>query len=319
MQPVSPEELDGLAPEWDARVEGDAQIDSFCSRSAWQLACHAAFAPDRSLWFGQRGDAVVVLAERPGGMLEALENSWGFAAPLVGEGAGELLAQWLLVRPRTAVLPGLPLARDRLVKLLEPLAEAFFIRGLPTTTRFVASLAGGVEGWLARRRPSFRRNLRASLRRAGAEGIDFRWVDEAAGPDLEALYATVLDVESRSWKGREGSGAGSGPMRDFYADLWPRLARRGQLRVLLAEREGRAVGYLHGARVGDHFRGLQLSFDHALARLGLGNVLQFRALERLAAAGVQTYDLGSYSEYKRGWGEEGLQTLALVLQPRGPG
>jgi CelD/BcsL family acetyltransferase involved in cellulose biosynthesis len=85
---------------------------------------------------------------------------------------------------------------------------------------------------------------------------------------------------------------------------------------LLAERDGVAVGYLHGGRVGDHFRGLQFSFDQAHANVGLGNALQFRALGHLVRAGVRSYDLGGFSDYKGRWGDEGLQTVGIVLRPR---
>jgi len=316
MRCVSFDELDALSGEWDARAARDARVDAFCSLSAWQIAFAGAFEPDRMLWLDSRGEAMVVLAERSNGILESLENMWGFGAPLIGLGAAELVAPWLLDRPRPAVLRGLPATRERLAPLVEALAPAYTFGVLPPTTRFVASLAEGVEGWLASRRPSFRRNLRASSRRVEAAGIEFSWSQVSSQEAMEILYATILSVEARSWKGIAGEGAGTGPMEEFYRRLLPRLVERRQLEVLLAHRDGVAVGYLHGGRVGDHFRGLQFSFDQVLADLGLGNVLQYRALTHLAQTGVCSYDLGGFSDYKARWGDEGLQTVGLVLRPR---
>ncbi len=316
MRRVSFDELDALSGDWDARVAQDAGVDAFCSRSAWQIAFARAFEPDRVLWLDHRDEAMVVLAERANGVLECLENMWGFGTPLIGPGAAELVSPWLLERPRPAVLRGLPATRELLAPLVESLAPSYEFSVLPPTTRFVAPLAEGVEGWLAGRRPSFRRNLRAALRRVDAAGIEFRWSEVNSEETMKTLYATILDVEARSWKGLRGEGAGTGPMEEFYRRLWPLLVQRGQLGVLLAERNGVAVGYLHGGRVGDHFRGLQFSFDQAHANVGLGNALQFRALGHLAQAGVRSYDLGGFSDYKGRWGDEGLQTMGLVLRPR---
>ena len=360
MQEISLDELDAFSSEWDAKVDRDGSVDGFCSRSAWQIAFARAFAPERTFWLAHRGDSMVVLAERADGVLEPLENMWGFGAPLIGAEAGGLLGPWLLARPRPALLLGLPADKERLMGLLEPLAGAYDFQVLAPTTRFVARLDGGLDerldegldggldealdegldegldealeegldgelnegldgtlaAWLSGRSPSFRRNLRAARRRVEAEAIEFRWVEGVPGEVLHDLYRTVLDVEARSWKGVQGAGAATGPMETFYRELWPRLGSRGQLRVLLAEREGVAVGYLHGGCVGDRFRGLQFSFDHAHARVGLGNVLQYQAIGRLAQAGIRRYDLGAFSDYKGRWGDEGLQTLGLVLRPR---
>ena len=180
----------------------------------------------------------------------------------------------------------------------------------------LASITDFLDGWLARRSASFRRNLRSAQRRTQDESVEFRWIEVEAGESAEAHFRTVLDVEARSWKGIRGEGAGDGPMLDFYLQLWPKLSGEGRLRLLLAERDGVAVGYLHGGQVGDHFRGLQFSFDHAFAHLGLGNVMQYQALSQLAASGVERYDLGSYSDYKARWGDDGLETVGLFMAPR---
>jgi len=316
MQHVSLDELDGFSVQWDANVAADGAVDDFCSCSAWQIAFARAFAPERKFWLAHQGEAMVVLAERADGVLEPLENMWGFGAPLVGAEAAQLLAPWLLARPGPALLLGLPAKEERLMALLEPLSGTYGFRALAPTTRFVACLDEGLEGWLAGRSASFRRNLRAARRRVEAEEIRFRWVEVGPGQAMDDLYRTVLGVEARSWKGVQNAGAATGPMETFYRELWPRLASRGQLRVLLAERGGVAVGYLHGGCVGDGFRGLQVSFDCAHAHAGLGNVLQYTAMGHLARAGVRRYDLGGFSEYKGRWGDEALQTVGLVLQPR---
>ncbi len=319
MKRVSRSQLDACADEYDAAVAQDPALDPFCSASPWLLAYHDAFAATRPLWLAHEGCDWVLLAEQHyegvGPILEPLESLWGFGSPLVGEGAANLLAKALLARPVPILLLGLPADRARLAPLVDALAGRWAARPLEPTTRFVALLAGGLEGWFARRSRSFRRNLRSSLRRVRRAGISFRRVERPELADLSALYRRVLEVEARSWKSATGNGAAQEPMRSFYAALWSRLVARGQLRLLLAERDGEAVGYLHGARVGDHFRGLQFSFDDRERALGLGNALQLEMLRWLCEEGAHSYDLGTHSSYKRRWAEEGLTTHGLFLQP----
>ena len=322
MERVSRSELEAHADVWDAAVARDAAVDPFCTGSAWQLSFHDAFEPERVLFFERAGDDVVVLAQKEGGalgpLLEPLEDMWGFGSPLVGPGAGALLASALLRRPCAVLLLGLPMDRARLAPLAEALSGRFAARALRPTTRRVASLVDGVDGWLSRRSAQFRRNLRAAARRVAEAEIRWRYV-RAPEPDaLAPLYDEILEVERRTWKSAAGNAADRPPMRTFYASLWPRLAGRGELRVLVAERAGRAVGYCHGAARADHFRGLQVSFDDACRDLGLGNVLQLEMIRRLVDEGVGHYDLGAQSAYKDRWAEPGLTTFGLLLQPLEP-
>ena len=319
MERLTREELEGQVEAYDAAVEADPEIDPFCSRSDWQLAYHDAFAPERPLRVSRGGGGFVALAEsdRLAGrrLLEPLENMWGLGSPLVGPGAGEALGLALREERSPVLLLGLPLQRARLDGLLLPLEGLYAARPLDVTVRYVASLRGGLDGWLGRRTPAFRRNLRAARRRVAAAGIGFRRVAPSSASEVEAVYARVLAVEARSWKARAGGGVHEGWIRDFYANLWRRLARRTQLRVLFAEREGVALGYLHGALVGTQFRGLQFSFDEALRPCGLGNAMQLEAIEWLCEEGAQSYDLGGDASYKARWAEEGLRTFGLLLRP----
>ena len=321
MQPVTRAERESIAAEWDTLVAADAGVDPFCAASAWQLSFHDAFEPERALWLARADAALVVLAEsrRPGarGMLEPLENMWGFGSPLIGPGAAALLAASLRERPRPVLLLGLPAARERLRDLVRPLAGRFRGRSLDPTNRYVASLEGGLEAWLAGRSRAFRRNLRAARRRSESAGIELRRVVDPDPDELSALYAEILSLESRSWKGLAGRGADREPMRSFYAGMLPRLAQAGELRVLLAEQAGRLVGYLYGGLVGRHFRGLQFSFDETVRQLGLGNVLQLEMLRWLCELEAATYDLGGQSSYKARWGEEGGESPSLLLVPDG--
>jgi hypothetical protein len=316
--------LEAAAAEYDRAVEADPAIDGFCSSSPWVLSFAEAFHPDaevRALTDGAAFAALLVQDDaRLGRLLQPLEAMWGFASPLAGAGSPALLEELLADSARREerawlLLSGLPAARERLDPVLRALKARFALRALPPTQRFQASLAGGFEGWLARRSPKFRRNLRAARRRVSGAGVAFTACAPRGAAGAAALHARSVEIERRAWKSAAGAGVDRGEMRAFYARMLPRLAQRGALRALFATRDGVDLGYLYGGLARGLFRGLQFSFAEEARALGLGNALQAEMIARLCAEGARIYDLGAQSEYKRHWGEDGLVTVALAARP----
>jgi CelD/BcsL family acetyltransferase involved in cellulose biosynthesis len=214
------------------------------------------------------------------------------------------------------ILSGIPISGAVPKSLVAALVGQHEIRAVDMTERFVASLTGGLDGWLGRRSPSLRRNLRAAARRARDAGLAFERHRVSDEDTARALYERVLEIERTSWKSMEGAGADTEPMRTFYADMLPRLAATGRLHVLFATLGERDVGYLHGGSLDDHFRGLQMSFDARCADLSIGNLLQREMISILCEEGFTAYDLGSKPGYKERWSEPGLATMTLVCRPR---
>jgi CelD/BcsL family acetyltransferase involved in cellulose biosynthesis len=311
-------EFEAHADAFDALAAADPAIDGVCSSSWWILPFHAAFAPERELVLLACEAGFVALAATPR-HLEPLERMWGFACPLVGPGAPDALAalaQGRVEAPRRPlVLSGLALERDWLESRLRPL-RGWSVHPVDTTERRVASLEGGLDGFLARRPARLRQTLRAAERRARGAGLSFERQRPESADAAAAALDRALDVERRSWKGRSGVGVDRGPMRAFYAGVCARLARRHALRLVFARLDGRDVGYLHGGSLGARFRGLQMSFDAEHAALSLGNLLQLEAVRWLAGDGFECYDLGSArSAYKRRWAEREETTATLVCLP----
>jgi hypothetical protein len=316
-------ELEAASAALDRAVDLTPGIDRFCSRVDWVAPFQRAFGAARETCVFRGRGAFVALARAtwPGGRrgLEPLENMWGFACPLLGPESGALLSE--LTAPGGPLageplwLAGLPDDPQALRPLLAPLAGRFGARAGAPTERCVASLAGGLDGFLARRSRAFRRNLRAARRRGSARGLRFERI--RVGPErVDELYARVLAIERRSWKARGGNGADRGPMAEFYRAMWPHLSARGCLRLVLArDGDGREVGYLHGGALDRRFRGLQFSFDDALRDAGLGNLLQLELVDWLCADGFDAYDLGSRSAYKQRWAESLDPTRAVLLVP----
>jgi hypothetical protein len=318
---VDPVDLRSCADDFDDEVARTPQIDRFCSTTAWILSASSALMPPR-VPLTLRGKAGYLAAMRgihPAGFpyIEPVELAWGLAAPLIGSDANalveEVMAELATRRDwQLAILSGHTASgpqRRAIERVAPPRWERR--RGTPTI-RHVASLAGGVEGFLSRRSRELRKTIRKGLRAAAEQGLEFEHVRAGEGEDV-ALYERIQNVEARSWKSLEGVGISQGPMREFYAQMLPRLCARGQQRTLFVRAGGVDIGYVLGAVFEGEYRGLQFSYDATYKPLGIGGLLQYQQIEALCREGVGRYDLGTEMDYKRRWAEEIVETEMLVL------
>jgi len=306
-----------LPPRWDELVAASADLDRFCSASAWAGAAHEAFGRRSPLLAVAGADAAAALARARGPwrapVLGGLDPLWGFACPAVGpdvEEAAALLAG-LLRRHEGgwagALVPGLVPGSARDAAVRAALGRRYRLGDGPEMVRRVADLSPGATAWLARRGAHFRRNLRRARRAAEAAGLRVEAVRGGA-----ELVERAAAVDRRSWKGAQGSGLADPAMAGFYRALARRLGPGGLL-AGFARLGGRDVGYILGAVGGDTYRGLQLAHDEAVARLSVGNLLQWCQIESLAAEGVARYDLGMDMAYKLAWSDAAMTTYTLVV------
>jgi hypothetical protein len=318
---VQPIDLADVADELDREVALTPAIDRFCSSSAWILAAAGALMPPRASFSfrGEHGYFAAMRGVHPAGFpyVEPVELAWGLGAPLIGREPRALVDEVvpLLAARRDwqlAIIAG-HTASGPQRRALEAVLPARWERrrGQPTV-RHVASLDGGLDGFLARRSRELRKSLRKSLRAAAAEGVTFESV-RVPERDAMAFYDRIQAIEARSWKAGEGVGISVGPMRAFYAAMLPRLCKLGQQRTIFARHAGRDVGYILGAVMAGEYRGLQFSYDDSLARVGIGGLLQYQQVVELCDEGVGRYDLGTEMDYKRRWAEEIMETEMLVL------
>ena len=318
MQPI---DLAAVADDFDREVAATPAIDRFCSSSAWILAASAALMPPRApfAFAGQHGYFAAMRGVHPAGFpyIEPVELAWGLASPLVGRDARAVVEEvvpllsarrdWQIV-----ILAGLSVAGPQRRALDATLPARWERRRGQPTIRHVASLEGGLDGFLSRRSRELRKSLRKAQRAADADGLTFESVRVPAA-EADALYTRIQAVEAHSWKAHEGVGIHAGPMRAFYAAMLPRLCALGQQRTIFARRDGADVGYILGAVMGGEYRGLQFSYDDDHAHLGIGSLLQLRQVEELVGEGVARYDLGTEMDYKRRWAEEIMETEMLVI------
>jgi hypothetical protein len=316
---VDPVDLAAVADDFDREVAVTPEIDRFCSSSSWILAAAGALMPPRAAFCfrGKHGYFAAMRGVHPAGFpyIEPVELAWGLASPLVGRDASSLVAEVvpLLAGRRDwqlAILAGMTAFGPQRKALDAALPARWERRRGQPTLRHVASLDGGLDGFLGRRSRELRKSLRKSLRAAEAAGLTF---EAARETDARALYDRVQAIEAHSWKAQEGVGIHAGPMRAFYGAMLPRLVALGQHRCLFARQGERDVGYILGAVWAGEYRGLQFSYAAELEKLGVGGLLQYHQIAELCQAGVTRYDLGTEMDYKRRWAEDIMETEMLVL------
>ena len=317
------EEIDlaASADDFDHQVAQTPAIDRFCSSSAWILAATAALMPPRAPFSfkGVSGYFAAMRGVHPAGFpyIEPVELAWGLASPLIGRDAVGLVAEVvpLLAGRRDwqlAIFSGLTVTGPQRRALDATLPVRWERRRGQPTIRHVASLDGGIDGFLSRRSRDLRKSLRKSIRAAQDAGMTFESV-RASEPEANALYDRIQAIEARSWKSREGVGIHAGPMRAFYGSMLPRLCALGQQRTIFARMGEQDVGYILGAVMVGEYRGLQFSYDADLAAFGVGGLLQYHQVQELCDEGIARYDLGTEMDYKRRWAEDIMETEMLVL------
>lgn len=323
MEPLGLAELSARADAFDALVARSPEIDRFCSSSAWILSAAETLMSERApaIYVGEHGYLAAMQA-RHGELpyLEPLELAWGLACPLIGPDVDALVDEvadhlahlftWVF-----CLVPGVPEGGLHQRALLRP-GRPWQVRRGAVTQRHVASLDGGLDGFLSRRSTNFRRSLGKSDRAARAAGITFVAPEaaELAGPDAAArLYQRIMEVEAGSWKSLSGVGISSGSMRDFYAAMLPRLLSRERARVMFARRGDEDIGYIMGGVFDGVYRGLQFSYRDEYARYSIGSLCQLHQIEALCQEGVRAYDLGTEMEYKTRWAELQFPTEVQIL------
>lgn len=309
---------------FDALALKTPQVDAFCTSSAWILSAHQAFHPEQEPYVYRSDAGWLVLARGHaaglGAYLAPMEAMWGLASPVLGDddalfagcehallsAQSEWDALWLCgMHPESRAFR----------RLSQRFGKTHRLFLGPVTRRYVADLSRGLDGFWADRARVFRKNLRRARRLADEAGIVWEWHHTVADEEQrKRLYARILDVDRRSWKGLAHEGLSDSGMITFYELMTQRLAETGRMRVVFARLDDEDVAMGFGATFGDSFRGLQMSYDNRFRGLSLGNLVQVELITRLCTEGIASYDLGTEMEYKRRWSEFGLETTTLVIR-----
>lgn len=321
---------DHPASAWNRLALLTLQPDPFCATTAWQLSWREAADPERTVILSECADGLICFARHTLGsniVLGPVERLWLFGCNVLGPAGVDLLEQLL----RDPAMEALGLGRRIAISGLDPegpLLAAIRARLSPYVAwsrlrqdlQCAASLEGGLDGFLSRRSANHRKKLRQTIRRAQAAGVVFERHAPASAHEAGAVFARMLAVERRSWKGIARQGM-DGPMtRTFYGAMLRRLAMAREGRVMFAMHEGRDIGYIFGGMAGAIYRGQQFSFDDEWRNMSIGNVLQYEQIAWLCEEGAHRYDMGPlrgpFMEYKAHWTELQFPMEAWVMHAR---
>ena len=319
-------------PFWEHLAATTAQADPFCCSPAWQLTFRETFTADKRLFFLAAPAGIALFTDFRAGpdriFLAPPENGWLFGTPVLGPDGEEVLAACLAAFDAAyapafphVILSGIRPGGAFAAMLLRRFGDAFAFFRHGVSVQCAASLAGGLDGYLSRRSANHRAKLRKAARKAAGCGVTFTRCLPGSAEEADALYARMLAVEARSWKGIGHCGMAESPAREFYAALVRRLARAGTLRIIMARQHDEDIGFIFGGLCGMIYRGQQFSYAATARRLSLGNLLQLETLKWLCEEGIQRYDMGPVTgprmEYKQHWTEENheIQTWIMVKRP----
>lgn len=321
LQVLTLEEFESRRAEYDAAVAATPGIMRFCSGSDWLLAAHRDLYPERETLICRREEAWLVWAVgrlyQFQTVLQPLEADWFFGSPVIGPepGVAARLLLDVLLRHRERFplvwIGGVPV-RERLFGLvLSNFRQAFKAYHIPGCDCHVASLEGGLGGYLQRRSARFRQTLRRVEGRAEREGVDikrFRGVVDAG-----RFLKRVLAIEGRSWKGDASESIFEQErFRRFYRTLIESLSGQDRFRAVILRRGGEDIAYVMGGLFAGEYRGFQMSYDQAFRELSPGHLSQLEMLRMLGEEGIERYDLGMAMDYKERWAD-GLHEIANLL------
>lgn len=317
---------------WRALAMRTEAADPVCCGSAWQLAWLDANEPDARLWWMSSQDSAAVFTlsmdiGRPF-MLRPPESGWCFGSTLFGPDSPEMLLKMLAeLESRGCGIPALAMlaacirgSREWLgLKRTFGRRAGFYPQDVFHNA--VASLEGGVDGWLSRRSANFRQKLKKALKAGAAVGITFEPHQPLTEKEGEELYQRMLAVEQKSWKGQMGSGICERLSKKFYRCLLRRLIPDKNARVMFARHGEEDIGYIFGSTLEGIYRGQQFSFARDWQSFSVGNLMQYHVICELCEENFWRYDMGAADgprmAYKSRWTDRRLAGELVFMGPGG--
>lgn len=322
--PVLPSSFEAQTFEFDLATVNTPDISTVCTGSDWQIAASQTLHEKREYIVRQNRNNWLLMALGPLAQfhkaLQPLEFSWGFSSPLVGAETHlqvELLAETLQETDgcwEIAVLGGIPAGSKLWHMLKTELSARYHVEFFQGANCMVGDLSKGADHYISKRSARFRSNLRRNARKSEEEGISFEW--SAQPNDGWDIIKRAIAVEQKSWKYEsEASIFQIEQYKLFYTHLLKRMGQRGRLRALFAQQNEEDVAYVFGGVMGDVYRGFQIGYDENLAKLGLGHLLQWKLIQKLAQEGIRDYDLGMEMDYKKQWTDRTLVLHNIAIFP----
>jgi len=133
---------------------------------------------------------------------------------------------------------------------------------------------------------------------------DYRLLEFTGPEEIERGLELAFAVSRSSWKGPLGNDmTGLKARRSFYQDITPRLARRGEVRIVVSMLGDTPAALHYQLLCGDDVFLIVNDFNAALGKMSPGTVLLYQVLQRLfETKSVRRFIFsGDLYDYKTNW------------------
>ncbi len=176
--------------------------------------------------------------------------------------------------------------------------------------------ASTYSSWLERRRTSIRRELMRKRRRCLEDGYTLATL--TAARDVDVRIEPFLELHSRRWDDRGGSGAIHPRLADMLREVSRRLDGSRRLRLSVLELDGQLVSADMTLSTGKVSSGWLGGFEASAARYQPGMQTMLASVEYAWAAGDTVFDLGPGSQpHKRSLATDESFIESWILARRG--
>lgn len=175
-------------------------------------------------------------------------------------------------------------------------------------------LPATVEALEASLKSSLRANLRRRRRRLDERGtVTVERVER--GEQVHRLLDEALALETRGWKGREGTAiAQSAKTEGFYRELAELAEARGWLALYALRVDGRLIAFDFGLAYEGTYASFKTAYDEAFSQVSPGQLLTLETLRDCVRRGLTEVDLlGDEDSAKSQWTSTSRPHSSLVL------
>lgn len=133
---------------------------------------------------------------------------------------------------------------------------------------------------------------------------DFLVEENTGGKNLETIMSEVLQISSRSWKGKIHSDISkSEENKNFFLKLSKIAAKNGWLSIWLLKINGKAIAMEYHLKYKKKIYALRGDFDESYGYCSPGGVLDYSIIKYVFENDFLEYDMcGGASAYKMRWG-----------------
>jgi CelD/BcsL family acetyltransferase involved in cellulose biosynthesis len=180
-------------------------------------------------------------------------------------------------------------------------------------------LDGSLADYRARRKSSFKADLRRRNRRLSEQG-EVRLDVRDGSRELGRLLAEGWELEASGWKDRLATAvvARTETLR-FYAEVARHAAERGRLRLFFLRLDETPIAFIFALQQRGVLYLMKGGFDPARSRVSPGQLLLERVIEQAFAIGLDRIELlGGDEAYKLAWADAVHERVLLQSFGRSP-